>query len=100
VEREVTTMNVRLTELATRRAGLVAAAAEQRRLLADELTYWEAPLLRIERVLTRVVWVREHLHWLVAAGAAIAASPTARDWLRRGWQLWRAARRLRTSPEH
>jgi hypothetical protein len=91
----MTAMNARLTELAVRRAGLVATADKQRRMLADEFAQWEPPLQRIERILAGVAWVRAHLRWMIAAGAAIAASPAARGWLLRGWQLWRAARWLR-----
>lgn len=95
----MTAMKAQLTLLAARRARLVAEASEQRRMLVDEFAHWAAPLRSVERALVRVTWVREHLHWLVALGAVIAASSTARGWLLRGWQLWRAVRRLRAYRE-
>jgi hypothetical protein len=87
-------MNAQLTLLAARRARLVAEATEQRRMLVDEFAHWEAPLRGAERALVRVAWVREHLRWVIAAGVAIAASPTLRGWLLRGWHVWGAVRRL------
>lgn len=85
-------MNAELRLLAARRARLVADAMEQRRMLFDEFARWETPLRVAERALVRVAWVREHLRWVIAASFAIAASPTLRGWLLRGWHLWRAVR--------
>ena len=88
-------MNAQLTLLAARRARLVAEATEQRRMLFDEFAHWDAPLEGVERALVRVAWARKHLHWLIAAGVAIAASPKVRGWLMFGSQLWRVVRRSR-----
>ena len=88
-------MNAQLTLLAARRGRLVAEATEQRRILVAELARWDAPLQSVERALVRVAWVREHLRWVIAAGAAIVASPMLRGSLMRGWHLWRAVRRSR-----
>ncbi|MFS8086248.1 MAG: YqjK family protein [Acidobacteriota bacterium] len=88
-------MNAQLTLLAARRERLVAAATVQRQALVDEFAHWDAPLQGIERALARLAWARQHLHWLIAAGAVVVASPVVRGWLVGGWQLWRAVRRWR-----
>ena len=90
-------MNRRLDLLAARRAVLVAESSMRRQLLIEEFARWEAPLQGAERVLARVTWARAHLRWVVAAGVALAASPTMRGWLMGGWQLWRMARRLQAT---
>lgn len=87
-------MNAKLNLLAARRAVLVAESRMQRQALIDECARWEAPLQRVERGLARLAWARQHLGWLIAAGAALAISPTARGRLMRGWQVWRAVRHL------
>lgn len=87
-------MNRRLALQAARRAVLVAESSMQRQLLIEEFARWEAPLQGAERVLARVAWARAHLRWVIAAGVALAASPTMRGWLMGGWQVWRMARRL------
>ena len=87
-------MNDRLHLLAARRTILVAESRMQRQALIDECARWEAPLQRVERGLAGLAWVRRHLGSLVAAGAALAVSPTARGWLLRGWQVWRAVRQM------
>ena len=87
-------MNDRLHLLAARRAILVAESGMQRQALIDECARWEAPLQRVERGLAGLAWARRHLGWLLTAGAALAVSPTARGWLLRGWQVWRAVRQM------
>ena len=86
-------MNGKLTELANRRAALVARAATQREVLAQAYAPWRGPLAIVDQGLVAVRYVRNHpalLGGVVAVVAALRPRRVARL-LHRGWVAWGAA---------
>lgn len=86
-------MNARLTELAERRATLVARAATQRAELSQAAAPWRGPLAVVDRGLAAVRYLGSHPALLVGVVAFVAALRPMRaaKWLRRGWLAWRMA---------
>jgi hypothetical protein len=90
-------MNHRLTELAERRARLVAQAETQRATLAQNMQLWRTPLAIADQGLAAVQYVRSHPALLIGAAAfAVAVRPNrASGWLQRGWVAWNVIRKIR-----
>ena len=90
-------MNHKLTELAARRARLVAQAEAQRATLAQGMQRWRAPLAIADQGLAAVRYVRSHPVLLVGAGVLLVAlrANRAAAWLQRGWVAWKVIRKIR-----
>lgn len=86
-------MNARLTELAERRATLVARAATQRAELSQAAAPWRGPLAVADQGLAAVRYLGSHPALLAGVVALVAALRPMRaaKWLRRGWLVWRMA---------
>lgn len=86
-------MTAKLTELAERRAALIARIAAQRAALSRIAATWRRPLAVADRGLAAVKLIRNHPALLVGAAAFAAAFRPRRvaGWLRRGWRVWRMA---------
>ncbi|MDO9372670.1 MAG: YqjK-like family protein [Gammaproteobacteria bacterium] len=85
-------MNAKLTELANRRAVLVARAATQRAVLAQAYAPWRGPLAIVDQGLVAVRYIRNHPALLVGVVALVAVLRPKRvaRWLQRGWVTWGA----------
>lgn len=90
-------MNHKLTELAERRARLVAQAETQRTTLAQSVEPWRAPLAIADKGLAAVHYLRSHPALLVGAGVFLVALRPNRAvaWLQRGWVAWKVIRKIR-----
>ena len=84
-------MNMKLIELAERRAMLVARAAIQRSELAQALAPWRRPLAVVDQGVLAVRYLSRHPGLLlgVAGFAAVLRPKRVFGWLRRGWMVWR-----------
>ena len=84
-------------QLAARRQQLVALAAAQRTILANDMEPWRARLALADRGVAVVQYVRRHPALMVGAALLFAALRPQRagKWLQRGWGMWLIGRRLR-----
>lgn len=90
-------MNHKLTELAERRARLVAQAEAQRATLAQSMQPWRAPLALADRGLAVLRYLKSHPALPIGAAAlvAILRPRGAVRWMQRGWVLWGVLRKIR-----
>lgn len=92
-------MNRRARHLAARRARLVAQAAAQRTVLAQQMEPWRARLAVVDRGIAAVRTANRHP--LLLGGIAVllvAWRPRgAVKWLQYGVLAWQVARKLRSS---
>lgn len=90
-------MRKKSTQLAERREHLIAQAAAQRLILAQNLAPWRAPLARVDQGLAVLNYLKHHPAWIIGAGAALTALRPGRafKWLRLGWVSWQSWRKLR-----
>lgn len=89
-------MNGRLTRLADRRRQLVAQAAAQRTMLANDLEPWRARLALVDRGAAVLRRVGRHPVLIVGVVLLLAIWRPRRagKWLHRGWLAWQLGRRL------
>ena len=89
-------MNGRLTELAERRERLVAQAAAQRTVLAQNAAPWRAPLALADRGVEALRTIRRHPAWLLGATLLLVALRPGRAgrWTRFAWVGWQVGRKL------
>lgn len=94
-------MNKRMTLLAERRERLVALAAQQRYMLAQDIEAWRSPLALADKGLTALQYVRSHPAWILGGIAllAIVQPRHAGKWLGRGWVAWQLLHKSRGSRE-
>lgn len=92
-------MNHKLTELAERRARLVAQAEAQRVTLAQSMQRWRKPLAIADQGVAAVRYVRSHPALLVGAGVFLVALRPKRAlaWLQRGLVAWKVLRKIRAA---
>ncbi len=89
-------MTQKLTRLIKRREQLLAQSDIQRRLLAQNMLPWRAPLALADQGMAALGYFRRHpILW---AGAALLLAlwrpQRAGVWLSRGWLAWRLGRGL------
>jgi len=84
-------------QLAARRQQLVALAAAQRTILANDMEPWRARLALADRGVAALQYVRRHPALMLGAALLLAALRPRRTgtWLQRGWLVWQLGRRLR-----
>lgn len=90
-------MNKKLIRLAERRERLVAQAAAQRMVLAQNIEPWRMPLARADQGLAALRYIKHHPAWIVGGGVLLVALRPGRvwKWLRRGWVAWQMLHKLR-----
>ena len=90
-------MNGKLARIAERRQRLVALAAAQRVVLAQDLEPWRVRLGRVDRGIAAFQYVRRHPVLMLGGRFLFAMFRTRRagKWLQRGWLVWQIGRRLR-----
>ena len=90
-------MNKKMSHLVERRERLVAQAAAQRRVLAQDIEPWRTPLALTDQGLTALRYIRHHPTWIVGGITllAILQPRHAGKWLGRGWVTWQLLHRLR-----
>ncbi len=90
-------MNAKLSRLAKRREHLIAQAAAQRILLAQDIESWRTPLAFADLGLDVLRGIKRHPVWMVGGVAMLAALRLNRagKWLRRGWITWQVVQKLR-----
>ena len=90
-------MNDKLIRLAERRERLVAQAAAQRMVLAQNIEPWRIPLALADQGLDALRFIKRHPAWVVGGGVLLAALRPGRTWkwLRRGWVTWQIMHKLR-----
>lgn len=90
-------MKRKRTQLAARRQQLVALAAAQRTILANDMEPWRARLALADRGVAALQYVRRHPALMLGAALLLAALRPRRTgtWLQRGWLVWQLGRRLR-----
>ena len=90
-------MNEKLLLLAERRECLVAQAAAQRMMLAQNVEPWRIPLARADQGLAALRFIKTHPSWLVGSMVLLAALRPGRvgRLLRRVWVAWQMVRDLR-----
>jgi hypothetical protein len=90
-------MNEKLRNLVERRKSLIAEAAAQRLLMAQNIEAWRSPLDLADRGLAAVSYIKSHPVWTAAASlgllSAMRSSRTGK-WLQRGWIAWQVLRKL------
>lgn len=90
-------MNKKLRNLAERRESLIAEAAAQRLLIAQNIETWRSPLALADRGLAAVSYIKNHPVWTAGASlglfTAMRSSRTGK-WLQRGWIVWQVVRKL------
>ncbi len=91
-------MHNNLIRLAERREHLVAQAAAQRKLLAQNIEPWRKPLTLADQGLRALRFIRSRPAWIVGGAALLAVLRPGRagKWLRRGWLSWRIINKLRS----
>ena len=90
-------MNVRLIELAERRAALVGKAATQRAELSQAFAPWRGPLALLDQGLRVMDYLKRHPALLIGATLitmVLRPRRSARR-VRRGWLLWSLATRVK-----
>ena len=89
-------MNSKLTQLAERRAHLVAQAADQRTALAQNAAPWRAPLALADRGVEALRTIRRHPGWLLGAALLLVALRPGRagKLTRFAWVGWQVGRRV------
>lgn len=92
-------MNGKLARLAERRQQLVALAAAQRVVLAQDIEPWRARLGLVDRGVAAFQYVRRHPVLMLGGAFLFATFRTRRagKWLQRAWLVWQIGRRLRGS---
>jgi hypothetical protein len=90
-------MNVKLIRLIERRERLVAQAATQRRVLAQNIEPWHTPLALADQGLAALRYVKRHPEWIIGGVVLLAALRPRHlgKWLGRGWVSWQVMQRLR-----
>ncbi|MDP1634642.1 MAG: YqjK-like family protein [Gallionellaceae bacterium] len=90
-------MNGKLIRLAERRERLVAQAATQRMVLAQNIEPWRTPLARVDQGLVVLRYIKCHPVWVVGGLGLLAALRIgrAKKWLGRGWVTWQMMHKLR-----
>lgn len=91
-------MNEQDLALALKKQRLVLRSAALRVHLGREAGGLKPAFASADQIREGAAWLREHLHLLAVAGAAIALirPRAAFRWGRRGYLLWQALRKLRT----
>jgi len=94
-------MNKKMILLVERREQLVAQAAAQRRMLAQDIEPWRTPLALTDQGLNALRYIRRHPKWIIGGVAllAILQPRHAGKWLGRGWVTWQLMHRLRGRSE-
>jgi hypothetical protein len=96
-------MNDKLVRLAKRRELLVAQAAAQRIILAQNIAPWRAPLALADQGLAVLRFIRRHAVWVAGGGLLLGvlrpAGGSVGKWMRRAWVGWQIVRKLRATPE-
>ena len=92
-------MNDKLIRLAQRREHLIAQAAAQRMMVAQNIEPWRVPLALADQGLTALRFIKSHPAWIVSGGVLLTAlrPGLAWKWLRRGWVTWQIVHKLRGS---
>jgi hypothetical protein len=90
-------MNEKLVRLAERRERLVAQAATQRRVLAQNIEPWHTPLALADQGLEKLRYIKRHPEWIIGGVVLLAALRPRHlgKWLGRGWVSWQVMQRLR-----
>ena len=94
-------MSNKRIRLVERREQLVAQAAVQRRMLAQDIEPWRTPLALTDQGLNALRYIRRHPQWIFGGIAllAILRPRHAGKWLGRGWVTWQLMHRLRGRSE-
>lgn len=92
-------MNKRARHLAAKRERLVAQAAQQRIMLAQQMEPWRARLAVADQGVTVARTLGRHPLLLAGAAALLVAwrPRGAVKWLQYGWMTWQVVRKLRTT---
>ena len=91
-------MSEKLCTVFQRRKHLVAEAATQRLLLAQNIEIWRVPLAKVDRGLAAVCYMKNHPIWIASTGLGlltVVGSNRAGNWLQRGFVMWQVVRKLR-----
>ena len=90
-------MNNILIRLAERRERLVAQAAAQRVVLAQNIEPWRIPLALADQGLTVLRYIKRNPEWIVGGVVLLAALRPGHvgKWLGRGWVTWQVVQKLR-----
>lgn len=91
-------MNSKLTQLADRRERLVAEAAAQRMVLAQNIEPWRAPLAVADQGLAALRYIKRRPLWVIGGAILFASLGHGRigKWMRRGWLTWQVVHKLRS----
>jgi YqjK-like protein len=91
-------MSEKLYTLFERRKHLVAEAAIQRLLLAQNIEIWRAPLAKVDRGLAAVRYIKNHPIWIASTGLGlltVVGPNRTGKWFQRGFVMWQIVRKLR-----
>ena len=91
-------MHKKLIRLAERRQRLVAQAAAQRMVLAQNIVPWRIPLALADQGLAALRFIKGHPAWIVGGVVVVAVlrPGSVGKWLRRGWVAWQILHKLRS----
>jgi len=89
-------MNAKLTRLAERREQLIAQAADQRTMLAQNFESLRGPLMLADKGVSAVRYLKSHPFWIAVIVFTIAALRPGRftEKLRRGLLIWQIAHKF------
>ena len=91
-------MSEKLCTVFQRRKHLVAEAATQRLLLAQNIEIWRAPLAKVDRGLAAVRYIKNHPIWVAGTGLGlltVVGPNRAGKWFQRGFVMLQIVRKLR-----
>jgi hypothetical protein len=91
-------MNHKLQKLAVQRHHLIAQAASQRQLLAQDSHSLHQPLAMMDKALAALRYIKHHPIYIAGGGAALLsiAKPSGiGKWCRRGWLVWQILNKFR-----
>jgi hypothetical protein len=89
-------MSAKLTRLAERRERLIAQAAAQRTLLAQNFESMRGPLMLADKGVSAVRYLKSHPFWIAVIVFTVTALRPGRfaEKLRRGLLVWQIAHRF------
>lgn len=91
-------MNKTLLRIAERRERIIAQAADQRGILAQNAEPWRMPLALADQGLMVLRYLKQHPEGIVGISVLLVALRRGRiaTWLGRGWVSWQLLQSLRS----
>jgi hypothetical protein len=92
-------MSDKLQKLADKRQLLIAQAASQRLLLAQDSHSLHRPMAMVDKAVAALCYIKQHPIYIAGGGAALLSLTKLSGigkWYRRGWLGWQILNKLRS----